>query len=79
MEDDQWLPVLDLRPYLRGEPGALEALATDLREACEGVGFYFLENMDAGAQPLSQPRSILAHAVTRSCDPTLTAWVRNMF
>jgi isopenicillin N synthase-like dioxygenase len=46
-QDDQWLPVLDVGPYLAGEPGALEALAAELRKACEGVGFYFLENTSA--------------------------------
>jgi hypothetical protein len=45
--DEQWLPVLDVGPYLAGEPGALESLAAELRQACEGVGFYFLENTEA--------------------------------
>ena len=45
--DEQWLPVLDVGPYLAGEPGALESLAVELRGACEGVGFYFLENVSA--------------------------------
>ena len=45
--DEQWLPVLDVGPYLAGKPGALESLARELRRACEGVGFYFLENVSA--------------------------------
>jgi isopenicillin N synthase-like dioxygenase len=45
--DEQWLPVLDVGPYLAGEAGALESLAAELRQACEGVGFYFLENTGA--------------------------------
>src|SRR4051812_45012342 len=36
------LPVLDAAPFLRGEPGALEALAAELRFALENVGFYLL-------------------------------------
>ncbi|MBM3560475.1 MAG: isopenicillin N synthase family oxygenase, partial [Alphaproteobacteria bacterium] len=31
-------------PYLAGAPGAREALAGELREACESVGFYYLVN-----------------------------------
>lgn len=54
------LPVMDLGPYLRGDPGALEALATGWREACEELGFLcivnhgladeLLERMDAEAR-----------------------------
>lgn len=36
------LPLLDAAPFLRGEPGALEALAGELRFALERVGFYLL-------------------------------------
>jgi isopenicillin N synthase-like dioxygenase len=36
------LPVLDAGPFLRGEAGALEALAAELRFALENVGFYLL-------------------------------------
>jgi len=36
------IPVLDLGPYLRGEPGALVSTATQLRDALERVGFYFV-------------------------------------
>src|SRR5271154_6044342 len=38
------IPVLDLGPYRAGAPGALAALAAELRHACEQVGFYFLAN-----------------------------------
>src|SRR4051794_13253909 len=34
------MPVLDAAPYLRGEAGALDALAAELRFALENVGFY---------------------------------------
>ncbi|MDG2284463.1 MAG: 2-oxoglutarate and iron-dependent oxygenase domain-containing protein [Alphaproteobacteria bacterium] len=37
------IPVLDLTDYLAGKPGALEACATELRHACEQVGFYFIQ------------------------------------
>ncbi len=38
------IPVLDLGPYLAGEPGAREALGLELRHALEDVGFYFIVN-----------------------------------
>ena len=62
--DEQWLPVLDVGAYLAGEPGALESLAAELRAACEGVGFYFLENTGA-LLPEQVVRDMLAasHAV----------------
>ncbi|MEJ0071415.1 MAG: 2-oxoglutarate and iron-dependent oxygenase domain-containing protein [Pseudomonadota bacterium] len=41
---DETIPVLDLGPYRAGRPGALAALAAELRQACEQVGFYFLAN-----------------------------------
>lgn len=38
------LPVMDLGPFLAGEEGALEALAAQWRDACEGLGFMCLVN-----------------------------------
>jgi len=38
------IPVLDLAPLIRGEPGAVEALGAELRDAFENVGFYFVVN-----------------------------------
>ncbi|MDN8618591.1 isopenicillin N synthase family dioxygenase [Variovorax ginsengisoli] len=38
------IPVLDLGPYLRGDPGALHALGKQLGHALENVGFYFIVN-----------------------------------
>jgi isopenicillin N synthase-like dioxygenase len=38
------IPVLDLAPLLRNDPGATEALGTELRHAFEEVGFYFIVN-----------------------------------
>jgi len=42
------LPVLDIGPFLAGEEGALDALAGQLREACENVGFFFIRNHGVG-------------------------------
>ncbi len=36
------IPVLDLAPYLAGEPDALPRLAGELRRAFEQIGFYFI-------------------------------------
>ena len=36
------IPILDLAPYLAGEPGAEQRLAAELRRACEEIGFYFI-------------------------------------
>ncbi|HZQ60813.1 MAG TPA: 2-oxoglutarate and iron-dependent oxygenase domain-containing protein [Casimicrobiaceae bacterium] len=38
------IPGLDLGPYSRGEPGALDDLAQKLRWTCENVGFFYIEN-----------------------------------
>jgi isopenicillin N synthase-like dioxygenase len=38
------VPVIDMGPYLRGEPGALERTAEALGEASETIGFYFVGN-----------------------------------
>jgi len=38
------IPLIDLGPYLAGEPGALEATAAELRRICETVGFLFIGN-----------------------------------
>jgi isopenicillin N synthase-like dioxygenase len=38
------IPILDLGPYLGGQPGALERLAGELRHAFEHIGFYFIRN-----------------------------------
>jgi len=38
------IPILDLQAYLAGEPGALDALGAQLRDALEHVGFFFVRN-----------------------------------
>src|SRR5689334_10102102 len=41
---DQAIPGLDLGPYLRGEPGAIDTLGSQLRWMCENVGFFYIAN-----------------------------------
>jgi isopenicillin N synthase-like dioxygenase len=38
------IPVIDLGPYLAGEPGAMERTAGELRFALTEIGFYFIVN-----------------------------------
>lgn len=41
---DEQIPGIDLGPYLRGEAGALERTAGQLRHVCENVGFFTICN-----------------------------------
>lgn len=43
------IPILDLGPYLAGEPGALQATATTLRHICETIGFLTIVNHGVSA------------------------------
>ena len=36
------IPVIDFAPAFRGEPGGLDAVATQVRHACESIGFFYL-------------------------------------
>ena len=38
------IPVIDLGPYLAGEPGAMDRAAKELRFALTEIGFYFIVN-----------------------------------
>ena len=38
------VPVIDYGPYFAGEPGALERLAEQVRDACENIGFLYVLN-----------------------------------
>jgi isopenicillin N synthase-like dioxygenase len=44
MPDSDTIPVVDLGPYLAGEPGALDRAAGELRFALTEIGFYFIVN-----------------------------------
>ena len=41
-QDCDGIPVLDLAPWLRGESGARDRLAGELRRACLEVGFFYV-------------------------------------
>src|SRR5881409_2626017 len=36
------IPVIDVGPAFRGEPGGLDAVAGQVRRACESIGFFYL-------------------------------------
>src|SRR5919204_4531464 len=36
------IPVIDFGPAFRGEPGGLDAVAAQVRDACERIGFFYL-------------------------------------
>lgn len=38
------IPIIDMGPYLRGEPGADRRMAEELRKSTETVGFFYLKN-----------------------------------
>src|SRR3954451_10278427 len=40
---DAEIPILDLAPYLLGQPGARERLGKQLCHALETIGFYFIK------------------------------------
>ena len=40
MASTETIPVIDLGPYLAGEPGALDRTAKELRFALTEIGFY---------------------------------------
>ena len=44
MSATEIIPVVDLGPYLGGEPGAMERTAAELRFALTSIGFYFIIN-----------------------------------
>ena len=44
MRDSNAIPVMDLGPYLAGEPGALDHAAAELRHALSKIGFYTIVN-----------------------------------
>ena len=53
------IPVVDLGPYLAGEPGAMKRTASELRFALTSIGFYFITNHGVANE---QVRAIFAEA-----------------
>ena len=38
------IPIIDLGCYLDGKPEALEALAAEIKHACQTIGFFYIQN-----------------------------------
>jgi isopenicillin N synthase-like dioxygenase len=54
MSDPDTIPVIDLGPYLAGEPGALDRAAAQLRYALSEIGFYSIVNHGVPATMVSE-------------------------
>jgi isopenicillin N synthase-like dioxygenase len=48
------IPVIDLAPYLNGEPGALPRAAAQLRDALETIGFFIIINHGVPRERIAQ-------------------------
>jgi isopenicillin N synthase-like dioxygenase len=48
------IPIIDLGPYLAGEPGAMDAAAAELRFALTEIGFYFIVNHGVPAERIRE-------------------------
>src|SRR5690348_7896246 len=57
MAATETIPIIDLGPYLAGEPAALERAAKELRFALTEIGFYFIVNHGV---PRGQIRDVFA-------------------
>jgi isopenicillin N synthase-like dioxygenase len=66
MPETEIIPVLDLAPYLAGEPGAAERLAAELRHALTEIGFYFIVNHGV---PAAQIREVYRQAARFHAQP----------
>jgi isopenicillin N synthase-like dioxygenase len=57
MTATETIPVIDIGPWLAGEPGALERIAKELRFALTEIGFYYIVNHGV---PRQQIRDVFA-------------------
>jgi isopenicillin N synthase-like dioxygenase len=48
------IPIIDLGPYLAGEPGALQEAGRQLRHALTEIGFYFIVNHGIPRAPIGE-------------------------
>ena len=66
MSTTETIPVIDLGPYLAGQPGAMEAAAAELRFALTEIGFYFIVNHGV---PPEQVRDVFSQAARFHAQP----------
>jgi len=62
------IPLIDLRPYLAGEAGALEDTAAELRRICETVGFLFIKNHGVSSELMRDTFSVAEKFHAQSLD-----------
>ena len=55
MAATETIPVIDLGPYLAGQPGALERTARELHFALTEIGFYFIVNHGVAREKIDDP------------------------
>lgn len=69
------IPVLDIGPYLAGEPGAQQRMTAELRQAQQNIGFYFLRNHGLPDELLERTFAAVAqfHALPLASKLTLAA------
>ena len=60
------IPIVDLGPYLAGEPSAIDRTAAELRRALTEIGFYFIVNHGV---PSAQVRDIFDQAARFHAQP----------
>lgn len=66
MASTETIPVIDLGPYLSGEPRALDRTARDMRFALTEIGFYFIVNHGV---PRELIREVFRQAALFHCQP----------
>src|SRR6516162_8786852 len=60
------IPLIDVGPAFRSEPGAIETVALEMRRACESVGFFYLAGHGVPLAVIeSMQRHSTVHKATR--------------
>jgi isopenicillin N synthase-like dioxygenase len=71
MPDVNAIPVIDLGPYLAGEPRALDRAAAELRHALTEIGFYTIVNHGVSAALVHEVYRQVARFHARPLDEKL--------
>ena len=58
------IPLVDVGAALRGEPGAIDAVAVEIRRACESVGSIFT-SQEHGVSRVARPKTVRKKFVVR--------------
>jgi isopenicillin N synthase-like dioxygenase len=71
MPETDTIPVIDLGPYLAGEPGALDRAATELCHALTEIGFYAIVNHGVPAELIREVYAQIARFHAQPLDKKL--------